>query len=417
MKVLVCDDFANEAGKTAADIRTGWRAAGMDDAVLDIEILADGRLGEQLTVLFGNVAEALKEQPGQLQPTAFDGRDIVFIDNNLAHLNLGGARHTAETVAGFIRAFSPVGTVVSLNRNPGVDFDLKHLIGDATSIADQALNVNHLVLPGLWKRASEGGFRPWYWPELSTTPRRRYNQIEAISRVLDDDVLVHLGFGDATIAALSRAALGALSGTATVSEAAEGAAPITFRQYFLQSTRSVPAESDRECLVNNDTVVARVVAAELEMWLRRYVLGPQEALVDHPHLLARMGYLLGEQGLSLDAWNASLFEAKEPFGIVQPLYDQHLKSRRWGPSYWLDVVAYEWADINADEDLASRFFSAPEWGDFVFCEDISKFRARSGGDRDSGPQEFAVEVDGQWNRRFVAKLDGRKYAPLSRLAM
>jgi hypothetical protein len=416
MKVLVCDDFEAEATKTAADIRTGWKAAELDDADLEVEVLASERLGQQLTLLFGNIAEALKKDPGRLEPTEFDERDIVFIDNNLAHLNLGGARHTAETVAGFIRAFSSVGTVVSLNRNPGVDFDLKHLIGDATSIADQALNVGHLALPGLWKRASQGDFRPWYWPELSTVPLRRAKQVEAIKGVLDNDVLSHLGFRETTIAALSRAALGALSGTATISDAAEGTAPVTFREYFLHSTRSVPAESDRECLVGDDDVVSRVVAAELEMWLRRYVLGPQEALVDHPHLLSRMGYLLGDEGQKLEAWNTAVLEVDEPFGVVQPLYDQHLKARRWEPAYWLDVAVYEWAEINADEDLASRFFSAPEWGDFVFCEDTSKFMERPV-EGANAPQEFAVEVDGQWNRRFVAKLDGRKYAPLSRLAM
>jgi hypothetical protein len=415
MRILVCDDYAQEADKSAGAARAGWAAAGLPAADLEIESLASKELGEELTVLFRNVGVAMGEA-GATAQTRFDGRDLVLIDNNLAHLELGGARHTAETVAGFIRAFSSAGFVVSLNRNPGVDFDLKHLIGDATSIADQALNVDHLSLAPLWKKGAQGDFRPWYWPELSTAPSRRTQQIAEIRDVLDTDVLTHFGFDEATVAALSRAALGAFSGGTSIGDAAKGAAPLTFRQFFRQSARSVPAESDRALVEGNNEVVARVAAAELEMWLRRHVLGPQEALVDLPHLLARMGYLLGAGALDLGAWNAAILNATEPYGVDQPLFDDHLKARRWLHPSWLGETVFQWPALNADEDLGARFFSSAEWGDFVFCEDTSKFALRNP-DGAAGPQEFAAELDGQWNRRFVAKLPTRKYAPLSRLAM
>jgi hypothetical protein len=415
MRILVCDDYAQEADKTAAAARAGWAAAGLSPGNLEIELLAGRQLGEQLSVLFRNVSVAMGEE-GATVETCFDGRDLVLIDNNLAHLELGGARHTAETVSGFIRAFSSAVYVVSLNRNPGVDFDLKHLAGDATSIADQALNVDHLSLASLWKKGAEGDFRPWYWPELSTAPGRRSTQIAEIRDVLDTDVLMHFGFDDVTVAALSRSALGAFSGGTSVGDAARGAAPLTFREFFRQTAKSVPAESDRTLVADDNDVVARVAAAELEMWLRRHVLGPQEALVDLPHLLARMGYLLGAGALDLANWNAAILDAVEPHGLDQPLFEAHLKARRWLRPAWLGETVFQWPAINADEDLGARFFSSPEWGDFVFCEDTSQFAPRSVGEA-AGPQEFAAEVDGQWNRRFVAKLPARKYAPASRLAM
>ena len=42
-------------------------------------------------------------------------------------------------------------------------------------------------------------------------------------------------------------------------------------------------------------IIARVVAAYIDRWFRRDVLGPQEALVDLPHLLMRLPFLLGEK--------------------------------------------------------------------------------------------------------------------------
>ena len=62
--------------------------------------------------------------------------DIVILDNNLAELTIPGARHTAESIAGYIRAFTNIPYIVSLNKNPDIDFDLRYLMGDRHTQAD-----------------------------------------------------------------------------------------------------------------------------------------------------------------------------------------------------------------------------------------------------------------------------------------
>jgi hypothetical protein len=417
MRILVCDDDQERADETLGAVRAGWTAAGLAGADLVLEPLVESALGEQLKLLFENVRIAMGDRQGAFQPTGFDGRDLVIIDNNLAHLDLGGVRHTAETVAGFIRAFTTTGYIVSLNRSPAVDFDLRTLVGDASTIADQSLNTDHLSIAALWRRGAEGDFRPWYWPELSSAPGRRAAQIAEIINLLDEDVLKYFGFDDVSIEALSRDALGALSGNASAQDAAKGEARITFREFFKQSTRSVPASSDRDFVAKHNQTVARVVAAELEMWLRRHVIAPQDVLVDLPHLLGRMPYILGDQASQLATWNAAVDNRAEPYGLSQPLFDQHLKNLLWAYPKWVDAVIFYWPALNTDEDLSARFFTSPSWGDFVFCEDTSRFLERKPADETPVPQEFAAEFEGSWNRRFIAKVTGKKYAPLSRLAI
>ena len=98
---------------------------------------------DSLTSLFDNVSSVLNggSMPDQgLEATDFDGFDLVIVDNNLTGLDLDGARLTAETIIGYLRAFTDVPYIVSLNKNLHVDFDLRFLFGDYQSLADLALN-------------------------------------------------------------------------------------------------------------------------------------------------------------------------------------------------------------------------------------------------------------------------------------
>jgi hypothetical protein len=85
---------------------------------------------------------------------------------------------------------------------------------------------------------------------------------------------------------------------------------------------------------------------------------------------------------------------------------------------WLSSPAFWWPPLKDNETLNELFFKPDAvWGDFIFCEDTSRFVARTRGDEEHQPVEFAAEYEGSWNRRYVARVTGYKYAPLSRLAM
>jgi hypothetical protein len=302
--------------------------------------------------------------------------------------------------------------------NTDVDFDLRYLVGDFTTKADLALNVGHLENPSLWSGNKGGGeFSPWYWPALLGVARRRRAQIEFVAANVDQSILRSLEFPDVALASLSRHAKGALSPDAGDEQGSEKPLiDVTFREFFVSSSKSIPAKEDRETFSQNNSagVLAKVIAGELDGWFRRDVLGPQDVLVDVPHLLLRMPFVLGDDAANLGSWNGVVNAKEPPFGLSEGLFEQHLKPSLFSNAFWLESPAFWWPTLKANTALNQLFLkSEAEWGDYVFCEDTSSFVPRSGEALE--PVEFAAEYDGVWNRRHVARLKEFKYAPRSRL--
>ena len=175
MRILICDDKPSQCERTRKAI----------DSRGDVEELAGSRLKNGLTSLFGNVSGVLNGSATtdkRLESTDFDGFDLIIVDNNLTGLELDGARLTAETIIGYLRAFTDVPYIVSLNKNLHVDFDLRHLFGDYQSLADLALNTEHLSNGRLWDGNAGDGFAPWYWPRVADAAARRREQIDFIAK-------------------------------------------------------------------------------------------------------------------------------------------------------------------------------------------------------------------------------------------
>jgi hypothetical protein len=417
MRVLICDDKKDGCEDATHAVKTG----APDGTVCTS--LHSGALRKAWLEFFDAIGPTIEGK--RVAPTKFDGYDIIILDNNLTHLEIKGARQTAENIAGYIRAITDTPYVVSLNKNVEVDFDLRFLVGDYATRADLALNTRHLANRALWTGVpadAEGDFNPWYWPALSRASERRRNQIAFTTANLDKPILRSLGFPNSAAVALSRHAKGVLSPEASADES--GGRPIgeiTFREFFRHSPRSLSAEEERTALLDakSDTVIGRVVAGELEAWLRRDVLGPQDVLVDTPHLLLRLPFLLGESCFNnLDSWNASAAGRMPPFGIDAAIFKEHVQANLFAYDMWLSSPAFWWPPLKDNEKLNELFFKPDVvWGDFIFCEDTSRFVVRSERDEEHQPVEFAAEYEGSWNRRYVARVAGYKYAPLSRLAM
>lgn len=425
MRILVCDDEEGRSNDIANSIRDG------------VGIVPERLVGQPLTDVLESLRKGINaciEKPNDcksLPKIPFDDFDLVVLDNNLAHLDSTGARLTAEAIIGDIRAFTEVPYIISLNKNTEVDFDLRFLVGDYQTRADIALNTPHLSNPALWSGEVEkatNGFLPWYWPRLEVAATRRRNQIDFVRKHLDDSVLTTLGFDDEAIAFLSPHALGALSPRAE-SDGAQAeslsASEITFRDVFIARDRSLPVQSERELLSqsqkagNNflDGVIARSVAADIDFWFRRDVVGPQEPLVDVSHLLLRLPFLLGNRAGEIKEWNTSATAEEAPYGIEAGLYDEHLANKKYELDLWVPNPCFRWPQLKSDEKLNHLFFAEDQnWADVVFCEDRSQFveRERANGDP---PAEFQAEFEGSWNRRYVSRIDGIKYAPLSQLAL
>ena len=165
MKILVCDDERSKGEKTRQAI-----AAGTDS---ETRLLAQDELAEHIGALFDRAASMVKPDstaPSTQSEFESDEYDIAILDNNLSELHIRGARHTAESIAGYARAFGKIPYIVSLNKNPHVDFDLRYLVGDYETHADFALNDKHLPIAALWTGISVNDqFRPWYWPPMQAS--------------------------------------------------------------------------------------------------------------------------------------------------------------------------------------------------------------------------------------------------------
>jgi len=425
MKILVCDDDAERSKEVVAAIAQGRRG---DDAPPSA-LLSDA-LRDALDVVFARARDALAN-PTTFESDAvspFDDVDLVLFDNNLAHLHKTGARLTAEEVIGYVRAFTSARYIVSLNKNPDVDFDLRYLVGDFDTRADLALNTEHLRNPALWSgdpKDAEKDFCPWYWPALNRAGDLRAAQVAMIQPNPDASVFATIGFptDPNALAFLSHHAKGALY-PLSVERPEEGAKliqDVTFRDVFIAKTRSLPVEDERKDLAAArtaamDDVIARVVAADLELWFRRDVVGPQELLVDAPHLATRMPVLLGEKAKRADDWNRTAADQEPPFGFDGDIYEKFVAAARYSNDAWTHHAAFWWPSLKANDELSTLFFnSVADYPDVVFCEDRSGFVVKTGGEGD--PVDFLAEFESSWARRYVAKIGGFKYLPLSRFMM
>lgn len=419
MKVLVCDDRKKGAGERVRreiESTTGHEAELLSARSLE-KAIGDFFKWQVAPIFEGEYSTQTPK--GEISPFMSDF-DILILDNNLSALDFGGTRQTAESIAGYLRAFGNIPYIVSLNKNPHVDFDLRYLVGDYETQADLAVNQAHLSNLALWtgapKDAPEDGFLPWYWPALNHLPDRRRGQIKFVRERLDAPILGAMHFPPSASVSLSRDARAALA------PESERLSAVTFTKFFVTACRSLPIRPERQKLAKAAAgdrvrdIVARVVAGELDRWFRRDLLGPQDVLVDLPHLLMRMPFLLHPHAHDLQHWNHALTLPDPPYGLSADLYEKHVKPTEVVYGDWTKSPSFWWRDLKSNAELNRMFFGdTSPWAEAVFCEDISRFRLR-GDEPDHPPSEFVTEFDGSWNRRYVANLRRKHYTPRSRLA-
>ena len=419
MKILVCDDRPERCEAIAADIKDACPGA-------DVSMLSgggngsrDGKLEEGLKLLFERVGSFIPPSKGNPETnlSAFDGMDVVVLDNNLSYLNISGARLTAESIAGYIRVFTTAGYIVSINKNPDIDFDLRHLVGDRATRADIALNTEHLSNGALWgKGGPADGFAPWYWPDLADAVERRCKQIAFVAERFTKPALAALDLDGDAEDRLSRRAIGRFR-----AEGNKDPTTITFRDLFLSSTRSIPDRDDRVKLVEKVEsgtggleMLARVVAADLDLWFRSDVLGAQDILVDAPHLAARMPFLLGDGASDQSGFDRVASDNDDTCGFMPKLFEKHVATTRYSLDMWSQRPVFRWDKLREDDGLAALYASGSTWADVVFCEDLSRFVFRDASER---PREFVTDIESSYDRRYVAKLGNKKYVPASQFAL
>ncbi len=409
MKITVWDDDPAAAGRWKEQLEIVLQAKGTS-----IEAPEPGEIEETLYTLHEYRREYLESDGGPIanEKSSLDNTDVLLVDNDLFELP-GLKDYSAETVAARASLYTACGCIVVLNLSPDLDFDLT-LLGHPSSKADLHINDRFVADPGLWEECPrvDGGFRPWHWPLLLRSAamyRTRVSELaEAFeSGVTGEPILNYFGFEQWSRRRLSRAARAFLHPEIATDQ-------VSFSQ-FVQDNVSAVNVQDGKCIARRDDLVklARVCARRIGKWLERYVLGPQDVLLDFPHLIEKMPFSIPDrEQRNVDFWNSFAKLEESPIEVLEGL-----GIRPFDKGNWFDRPVFWAQGAESDENL-ERLLGVEDVNpcEFVFCEDASSFH------RAKDCDQFIAAHNTVSDNRFVrwfGKEEGEelRYGPQSRLAM
>ena len=409
MKIVVWDDDTAVARGWQEEIArrlepTGAAVEAHDDRTIvkEIRILHDRRR----SYIESMVREEFDER------STLDDTDVLIVDNDLFELD-AYSDLSAETVASRARAYTTCGYVVVLNFSPDVDFDFS-LAGHPGSRADLHINERFVGDEGLWLRCpkEDGLFRPWHWPLLSHISdlySRRVEQLEMLlaSEEREMPILDYFGFDATGGDSLSRSARGFL-------HPAKKAETVSFCDFVSGNVAAIDVRDGETMKDRGDwEKVARICAYRISKWLTHLVLGPQDVLIDLPHLLEKLPFLVREtERERLDSWNSFAKCGNVPLSDLTEEISDHVFMQ----TDWFDRPVFWWSKFETEDNL-SKLLNSP-WasgGRFVFCEDSSSFH------KAKDCHKFVADHHSTSDTRFARWLgdesQGVNYGPQSRVAM
>ena len=393
-KVLICDDTP----EVGADLAGQVRKAASKDLYCVLKAPAKEDVQCAIKEVFARQSAVLGRDKRRESACLFDEANILILDYDLLYIDEERARHTGESLARLARLFSDADVIVVYNQFQGAHFDLS-LRGHVSSHADLNLDADLLGTPGLWTDPPWGGFRPWHWQTLCRAVETQRARLRMVREHFDKPIVEALGMQEEDIARLSDTAFGFIAPGAGDWEG--------FRLQTFRSFASKPANGRNVCglLMADGEAACRFAASRVGKWLERSVLGPQDVLVDLPHLVQSFPFLLGNDMCELKAWNATVSEAegwksKVPAGSwFEP---EGFLSR---PAVWRQRFEAD-AEVRKSWDALDFASDRP----FVFLEDTSSFAPFD------DAKQFRAGHHSAFDWRFIKHLSGIKYAPQRRLA-
>ena len=391
--VLVCDDDPQAAADYAAQIHEIAPAEYACQAPKCNKDVRDGV--NELLRRRKLVRSGCSYEP---QECLFDNKDILIIDYDLIHVDDDSAWHTGESIGRLARLYSDCAVVVVFNQFLQYDFDLS-LRGHFGSHADLDLNASSLTEPGLWIGPPWRGFRPWSWQCLSRAVVSQRARETVFGSDPDMPITDTLGMRPIDARGLSDTAFGFVAPNAV---RFEHLAQTTLRSFI---TTAADVGDTKSLLSIDDLAAVRFGAARIGKWLEREVLGPQEVLIDVPHLLQRFPFLLGSDVSDLDAWNETIHQTER-------LQEEIDKDHWFGPADCLSRPAVWCRRLEEDKDFLDRraAFDYSTVPDIVFLEDASVF------DQFSHGKQFRAGFHNFFDERFVKPFPRIRYGPQRRFA-
>lgn len=397
-RIVVCDDIDGLADGWVDEI---CGATGLNEGVERLHDPAD-----QFAALLARIPRDAENPatPDTAAQTSFDIADVLVVDYDL--LDIGGdrVRHTGEEFARIARLYSDCDFIVIMNQFENqASFDLE-MIGHLGSFADLNIGSQSVGSRCLWGAERDGGeFAPWYWPDIAMTIEARRHLVDMVAARLDDPLLGVLDFPVEMLAGLSDRAAGFLSSTATKPEELTA---LTVRDFLIGSTEHKEIE---RAIASDPRRAAAFAVARLWKWYSRAVIGPQDLLVDVPHLVQRLPFVMkAELGNPADGatWNAAVRDG------ASAIVDQLEPAKFQGEARWLGRDAYWWPKVLALPELQALRdgFDSDTYADMVFAEDASIFIPFE------KATPFRAGFYNQFDVRYLAMFEGVSYAPGRRLA-
>lgn len=406
MKVCVWDDETNLA--------EGWKKSIEDlfpNGNVLVEACEPGKIEHELSVLHERRHAFLQGDEGyDSEESVLDSTSVLVVDNDLFDIPSFND-YTAEMVATRAGVYTDCGYIVVLNYTPDTDFDLS-LVGHPDSKADLHVNAKFVADPGLWHDSSSGvnDFRPWHWPLLIKAPDQYRARVERLEGLLEESgktpIVEFLDFPGVAVDRLSRLARAYL-------HPQKEAHKVSFWDFVENNARVVSPKEGKLIVKRRDcSKLARVGARRLSKWLARLVVGPQNVLVDLPHVVDNLPFVVpSEQRESIDSWNkyASLTDAPVE-AVTEALSVEPVRTE------WVDRPVY-WAHQLDTEEILDLMLGGDEPNplELVFCEDSSAFHIGTACHRFVA--SYGTGSDGRFVRWLNELSPSVKYGPQSRLAM
>lgn len=335
----------------------------------------------------------------------FDDIDILVVDYDLVHLDGDGSRTTGEGVARLARNFSNCGVAVVMNQFKGTQFDLG-MRGHLESHADLNIDAELIGTPSLWKTVSPaaGTLNPTTWTPLESILASGRSLKELLGKSkFDQQILPSLGLDEDALVELSDTAYGFLNVEAETSEQLLK----TTLEHFLK--RNLDEDVYQPLADASPEFLFGFASFRLRKWLERAVLRPMDVLIDIPHLIDRLPFLIDADKADVtqsESWTAACLNPNE---LLK--WDAIDKFFNPAASAVLGKQVFNWYLVSENDEIgdlqdkflqndAEKFHLVEDTSRFVPVDSLTRFRA---------------DFHNFGDRRAIEKIPGISYGPQRRM--
>ena len=257
--------------------------------------------------------------------------------------------------------------------------------------------------PGLWRDPPWKKFRPWSWQTLSKAVENQKARVEFVEKKLNQSIVKAFGMEAEDIVHLSDTGFGFVAPDASDYKVFQEQ---TFKS-FLENTID---GRDANSVVKTDSgslrPAAQFVGARIGKWLEREVLGPQDVLIDIPHLIQLYPFLLDADVKEIKAWNNAIHN-KDTLKNAVP------DDCWFEPDGFLSrpVIWRRRLEKNKEFQTRRAKFDYALVPEIVFLEDVSVFAPLS------EATGFRAGFHNSFDRRYVKVVEGFTYSPQRRFAV